>query len=116
VPAIQTHTLEGSGQGTAKPAQAKGPNKTESDYRNIYLRGREARFEALTFKMANGHRYTPDWVVIKDGKPTECHECKGGYTLHSQQRARLAFDQARVEFPGFKWIWAVKTKEGWLLS
>jgi hypothetical protein len=99
---------------TGKQAQAKGPNKTEADYRNIFLHGDDARFEALTFKMANGHRYTPDWVVMVNGMPTECHECKGGYALHSQQRARLAFDQAKVEFPGLKWVWAVKTKKGWV--
>jgi hypothetical protein len=84
------------------------PNKTESDYRATYLRGLDARYEAVTFRMANGHRYTPDWVVFTDGRPSQCHECKGGYALHSQQRARLAFDQVRVEFPGLVWVWAVK--------
>jgi len=63
--------------------------------------------------MANGHRYTPDWVVFQDGRPVACHECKGGYALHSQQRARLAFDQVRVEFPWLRWVWAVKTANGW---
>ena len=84
------------------------PNKTESDYRATYLRGLDARYEAVTFRMANGHRYTPDWVVFTDGRPSQCHECKGGYALGSQQRARLAFDQVRVEFPGLVWVWAVK--------
>jgi hypothetical protein len=73
----------------------------------------DARYEALTFRMANGHRYTPDWVVFLDGRPVACHECKGGYALHSQQRARLAFDQARVEFPGLCWVWAVKVGGQW---
>jgi hypothetical protein len=89
------------------------PNKTEADYQRHYLRGMDARYEGLTFRMANGHRYTPDWVVFLDGRPVACHECKGGYALHSQQRARLAFDQVRVEFPWLKWIWAVKTNDGW---
>jgi hypothetical protein len=89
------------------------PNKTEVDYQRHYLRGMDARYEGLTFRMANGHRYTPDWVVFLDGRPVACHECKGGYALHSQQRARLAFDQVRVEFPWLKWIWAVKTSDGW---
>ena len=89
------------------------PNKTESDYRATQLRGMDARFEALTFRMANGHRYTPDWVVFIDGRPIACHECKGGYALGSQQRARLAFDQVRVEFPWIRWVWAVKSKDGW---
>ena len=89
------------------------PNKTESDYRATYLRGMDARYEALTFRMANGHRYTPDWVVFHEGRPIACHECKGGYALGSQQRARLAYDQVRVEFPWIRWVWAVKSKGGW---
>jgi hypothetical protein len=92
-------------------ARRRGPNKTELDYQRRHLRGMDARYEALTFRMANGHRYTPDWVVFVDGKPVACHECKGGYALHSQQRARLAFDQARVEFPGLCWVWAVCRQE-----
>ena len=94
-------------------ARHRGPNKTEADYQRYHLRGLDARFEAVTFRMANGHRYTPDWVVFADGRPVACHECKGGYALHSQQRARLAFDQVRVEFPGLVWVWAVKTPAGW---
>ncbi len=94
----------------------RGPNKTESDYRETQLRGMDARFEALTFRMANGHRYTPDWVVFTDGRPSQCHECKGGFAMHSQQRARLAFDQVRVEFPGLVWVWAVRIGGRWTLD
>lgn len=92
---------------------SKGPNKTEKAYLDQKLRGKDARFEALTFRMSNGHRYTPDWVVFEAGRPIECHEVKGGYAFRSQQRARLAFDQARVEFPGLRWVWARKTDGGW---
>jgi len=92
------------------------PNKTETDYAHKYLRGLDARFEALSFRMANGHRYTPDWVVFQDGRPVACHECKGGYALHSQQRARLAFDQCAAEFPGLTWTWARKTSNGWEIT
>ena len=93
------------------------PNKTEAAYRAEVLgrRGDVAavHYEGLTLRMANGHRYTPDWVVVTAGGRIECHEVKGGFALHSQQRARLAFDQARVEFPWIVWVWAVKTKDGW---
>jgi len=92
-----------------------GPNKTESNYQQTILRGMDARYEALTFRMSNGHKYTPDWVVFEDGK-IACHECKGGYALHSQQRAKLAFDQCAKEFPAFTWTWAVKTSEGWRVT
>jgi hypothetical protein len=98
------------------PRGIKEPNKTELDYQRRHLRGLDARYEALTFRMANGHRYTPDWVVFNDGRPVACHECKGGYALHSQQRARLAFDQVRMEFPGLCWVWAVKSADGWQIN
>ena len=35
-------------------------------------------YEGLTLRMANGHRYTPDWVVVTAGGQIECHEVKGG--------------------------------------
>jgi hypothetical protein len=89
------------------------PNKTEADYRATQLRGMDARYEALTFHMANGHRYTPDWVVFTSDGNIECHEVKGGYALGSEQRARLAFDQARVEFPWVVWVWAKRVGGRW---
>jgi hypothetical protein len=89
------------------------PNKTETDYRKTYLRGKDAQYEALTFRMANGHRYTPDWVVFTDKGKIECHEVKGGYALGSEQRARLAFDQAKVEFPWIIWVWAKRVSGQW---
>lgn len=83
------------------------PNATELAYLRMGLVGVDARYEALTFRLANGHRYTPDWVVFVDGAPVACHEVKGAYRLHSHGRARLAFDQARIEFPGLTWVWGV---------
>jgi hypothetical protein len=93
--------------------RGKGPNKTEAAYQTACLATRDTRYEAVTFRLANGHRYTPDWVVVDAGRIVACHEVKGGYRMHSHGRARLAFDQARVEYPGISWIWAVKTKTGW---
>lgn len=95
----------------------RGPNKTEAAYRREVL-GRRAdvvgvHFEGVTFRMENGHRYTPDWLVVTTVGRIECHEVKGGYRLQSHQRARLAFDQARVEFPWVAWIWATRSKHGW---
>lgn len=94
-----------------------GPNKTEANYQQTILRGLDARYEAVTFRMSNGHRYTPDWVVFdQSGHISECHECKGDYALHSQQRARLAFDQCTKEFPGFLWVWATKKGSEWVID
>ena len=101
---------------------AKGPNKTEAEYRRMFLGTGRAdlvavAFEGLTFRLANGHRYTPDWVCqLVDGQLI-CIEVKGSYRLGSYQRARLAFDQAAVEWPGLKWIWAERCKDGtWKVS
>lgn len=96
---------------------SRQPNKTESTYRaQVIDRMRcvwGVKYEGLTFRMANGHKYTPDWIVVLDSGRVECHECKGPYRLGSHQRARLAFDQARVEFPWADWVWAVKDGGTW---
>ena len=96
---------------------SKLPNKTEACYRSQVLARRPdiqtIRYEGITLRMENGHRYTPDWIVVTKTGTVEAHEVKGGYRLHSYGRARLAFDQAAIEFPWLTWIWANKTKDGW---
>ena len=73
----------------------------------------DVRFEAITFKMRNGHRYTPDFMCANaDGDVLEFHEVKGSYRLRSHSRARLAFDQCREEYGMFKFVWAVQNKGG----
>jgi hypothetical protein len=88
-----------------------GPTKTEAEFRTRYLGGKGARFEALVFRLANGHRYTPDWVYV-DGGRLVCVEVKGARRLGSYQRARVAFDQAAVEWPDARWIWAERCENG----
>lgn len=118
----RTNVPELSPTPTPTPVDDRGkrghrePNKTESDYRATQLRGMDARYEALTFRLANGHRYTPDWIVFTADGKIECHEVKGGYALGSEQRARLAFDQAKVEFPGIIWVWVKKVSGQWTVS
>ena len=100
---------------------AKQPNKTEACYRSEVLDRQAAvgelvsiAYEALTIRLANGHRYTPDWVCRTAAGLTICIEVKGTYRMHSHQRARLAFDQAAIEWPAWRWIWAEKqTGGGW---
>ena len=89
----------------------KGPTKTEMEFARCYLGGKAARFEALVFRLANGHRYTPDWVYV-DGGRLVCVEVKGSRRLGSYQRARVAFDQAAVEWPDARWIWAERREDG----
>lgn len=94
------------GERVTKP---KGPNPTERLFRDQHLAGQDARFEGHKFKMANGHTYTPDWAVFVGGVLTDVYEVKGGYAFYSQGRARLAFDQCRVEFPAVRFHWARQT-------
>ena len=101
----------------SRRAGRRAPNKTEGAYRAAILSRRTdvaaVYYEGITIRMANGHRYTPDWVVVTVASVIECHEVKGGYRFGSHQRARLAFDQARLEFAWIKFVWAEKTREGW---
>lgn len=95
------------------------PNKTELEYGRML--GFEfpksiPRYEAITFTFENGHRYTPDWIVATtDG--ILCVEVKArgknGYRLPSYGRAKLAFDQAKIEWPQFRWRWAEKHCGSW---
>lgn len=99
------------------PAKRK-MTKTEAEFmsRLAAIYGRECvHFEGITLRMANGHRYTPDFVIRHDAGLT-LYEVKGGYRLGSYQRARLAFDQARVEWPCWSFVWAEKRDGKWIES
>lgn len=97
----------------------KAPNRTEAEYKRRFIDFRLASgeltacwFEGLAFRMANGHRYTPDWVCCNAAGKFSCVEVKGPYRFGSHQRARLAFDQARIEYPAVAWVWATRQKGG----
>ena len=92
-----------------EPAERQ-PNKTELEAKRLHCPV-DARYESVTFHMANGHRYTPDFVWWQDGR-MYCLEAKGSYKLGSYQRARMAFDQVRTEFPDVAWVWAERRKDG----
>lgn len=104
---------------TAAPRQAKQPNKTEAEYGKLLgleFPGALIVFEGFSFRMSNGHRYTPDWVVCKDDLLL-CVEVKArgknGFRHPSYQRARLAFDQCRHDYPAIQWRWAEKHCGKW---
>ena len=97
-----------------------GPNKTETEYafRLTYeFPHYTPKFEAVTIHLENGHAYTPDWLVaLPDGNLLFVEvkaRGKSGYRQPSYQRAKLAFDQSRVEFPFWKWRWAEKQGGEW---
>lgn len=98
------------------PRARRAPSKTELRYRREVLDYNASvsgvAWEGVTFRMANGHRYTPDWTYWQGGR-LHAVEVKGSYRLGSYQRARLAFDQARVEWPAIVWIWAELENGTW---
>lgn len=70
--------------GRLKPGQM---NKTETAYRD-HLRALKAagevldfRFEAITLKLAQDLRYTPDFFVLKPDGSIEFHEVKGSRAI-----------------------------------
>ncbi|MFA6152928.1 MAG: hypothetical protein WC716_16520 [Chitinophagaceae bacterium] len=102
--------FEGYNKSNDPKPKGKIPTKTEQEFNDRYLQGK-GRFEALTFRMSNGHKYTPDYFIW-DGVNQFVYETKGSYRLHTYQRAKLAFDQCKIEYPMFKFIWAEKQKTG----
>lgn len=124
-PANDTPVSRSPGRPAPKRAKqataARQPTATEQRYYRDFLAGKVEQgsvrvvFEGLTLHLANGHAYTPDWVVFRPGGiaddpgdyPSEITliEVKGRYKLGSYQRARLAFDQARIEYPEFEFVW-----------
>jgi hypothetical protein len=92
-------------QGAPNLMRERGPNLSEQTVLGM-LGFRPEHFESRTFRMANGHEYTPDAF---DGR--RCLEVKG-FRHASHGRSRLAFDQCRAEFPHYVWIWAERKKAG----
>ena len=96
----------------SRSERAKTPNSTEARYYTAHLAPRvragelaTVAYEGVSLKMLNGHRYTADWACWRSDGTMELHEVKGGYRLPSYQRARLAFDQVRIEFPQIVFVW-----------
>lgn len=105
-----TAGARGMGNGERR-GKGKGPNATEAAFNREMLGGRGI-FEAMSFKIAGGHRYTPDFIVQTTGG-IEAYEVKGSYRFPSEGRARLAFDDARERYPSIKFYWFRKNKTEW---
>lgn len=97
-------------------AAPKKQTATEQAYNRDRLAGR-GQFEALSFRMPGGSRYTPDFYVSPaDGSGPEVHEVKGGHRFASQSRAVMAFREAAAAFPEFRFVWAERQRGGgWLM-
>ena len=90
---------------------SKSPNDTEAAFNREMLGGRGI-FEAMSFRIAGGHRYTPDFIVQTPSR-IEAYEVKGSYRFPSEGRARLAFDDAKERYPSIKFYWYRKDKSTW---
>jgi hypothetical protein len=117
-----TEVIQGEPQSNSKGVTVKSgakQTKAEIEY------GRMLAFEfpeaeiipwGVTLRMMNGHKYTPDylvngtgWMLLVEVK----QRGKNGFRQHSYQRAKVAFDQCRVEFPNFTWRWSEKQNGTW---
>ena len=97
---------------TPRKVGPAGPNKTEAEY-NRRLLHNLGRFEAITFRLPGGSRYTPDFSVFDEKAGVwSCHEVKGSFRLGSQGRALTAFKETAAAFPGFRFFWAERQKDG----
>ncbi len=67
---------------------------------------------AITLRLAAGHKYSPDYVV-KDKTGIRLivevkQRGKDGFRQNSYQRAKVMFDQSRIEYPFWKFRWSEK--------
>lgn len=65
------------------------------------------KYEAVTLKLADGVRYTPDFQVDEHDGRMALYEVKG----HMREAARVRLLVAVSMFPGYQW-WLVWSKKG----
>lgn len=73
------------------------------------------KFEAMTFKLADSTRYTPDYMVLTKDSILEAHEVKGSLTF-IQDDAKVKIKVANEQFPLVFKTFAPKAKKnggGW---
>lgn len=99
-------------------------NKTEAAYAQhlhaLQLAGqiRSWKFEAITLRLADNTRYTPDFLVEADGLLTlpmrvlEFHEVKGFW----RDDAKVKFKVAAELFPMFRFVAVKRKNRQWDLS
>lgn len=84
-------------------------NKLEAEFGD-YLKGSHSGSmiyeQAITLSLANGVRYTPDWVIIR-AIGVFCYEVKG---RHAWDDAIVKLKVAATTFPN--WHWQLTWKDG----
>lgn len=112
--------LSAAGVVVTKPKKRSGMNKTEAEYAAV-LEGEQWRdeiiwygFEAITLKLADDCRYTPDFVVVNSDNVIEFREIKGFWRDDAKVKIRVA---ARL-FPWAKFVAIRKRRKkdggGWV--
>ena len=118
VPAQVTLPEKGGKDSTGKPRSMK-QTKCEMEYGRMLAMefpGASIIPWGITLRMANGHKYTPDYLVMLTDKYLLVEvkqRGKNGFRQNSYQRAKLAYDQCREEFKLFSYRWAEKHNGSW---
>ena len=105
----------GRAEGVEAPKVPKSPmNKWETEYaktleaqRAIGLL-RDWKFEGLSLRLAQGARFTPDFMVMPNSGPLELHEVKGYWREAAKVRIKVAAEL----FPYFDFRVVRKLKVG----
>ena len=105
---------------TEKPASGpKFKSKTEVAYAQMLEARKRAgeiadwRYEAITFRLADGVRYTPDFLLTDHDGGMAIVEVKGGYI---RDDARIKLRVAVAQFPGFAWYLAQYKASAWIVE
>ena len=88
-------------------------NKLESDYGNLLkamFPSNEVLEQAVTFRLANGVRYTPDWVMLAEVDGLYCYEIKG---RKSWDDSIVKLKVAASTYPKVHWYLCDKPDGSW---
>jgi len=97
---------------TRKP---RSPNDTEQRFRDTHILNELVHYEALTFRLPGGSRYTPDWIWWKNDK-LHVAEVKDKHHHPSHNRSRTAFKECAAQFPNVIFHWAHWTGSEWKIE
>jgi len=96
------------------------PNKTERRFENENLRPCQAdgrivgyQFEAVTLRLANGVKYTPDYFTYGPACAVKIFEVKGAYVYED---AKIKLKIAASQFHCFEFYLAQYSKGEWTIN
>lgn len=114
----QLHGLSPSPAAPPTPKVERMPNLNEAAFRRLHIPAdaRLVRYESISLRITGTHRYTPDWTWYDPAGHLHADEVKGPYALPSQRSARLAHDQARIDYPEISFRWATQQDDGYRIS